>query len=67
MKNKIYRKLKQVFIVLSISISLLSGPVAGNEISKMFEHIRQRDALIVELNEAENEEEYGEKLKRKNR
>lgn len=66
MKNGIYRKLKQMLIVISISTALLSGPVAGNEISKMLECMDgQRDAQIMEICESENEENEEQKHRHK--
>jgi hypothetical protein len=65
MKNRIYRSIKHFFIMLSICTTLFSGPVAGNEVSKMLKCIDERNALIKEINEAENEENNGDKLKRK--
>lgn len=57
MKNRIYRSLKQIFIVLFMCTALLSGPVTGREVSKMLECMDgQREAQIREFNEAENEE-----------
>lgn len=57
MKNRIYRRLKQIFIMLSICMTLLSGPVAGNEVSKMLECMDgQRNAQVRECNEADDEE-----------
>lgn len=66
MKNRIYKSIKQFFVMLSISITLFSGPVAGNEVSKMLKSMDERYTLIKEINEAENEENSGNKLKRKN-
>lgn len=65
MKNRIYKSIKQFFVMLSISMTLLSGPVAGNEVSKMLKSMDERYALIKEINDAENEENSGDKLKRK--
>ena len=68
MKNKIYRifrRLKQFFIMLSICATLLSGPVAGNEVRKMLKSMNERNAIMRGINEAENEENSGDKLKRK--
>lgn len=65
MKNRIYKRMKQFFFMLSISMSLFLGPVAGNEVSKMLKSMDERNALIKEINEAENEENSGDKLKRK--
>lgn len=65
MKNRIYKSIKQFFVMLSISMTLFSGPVGGNEVSKMLKSMDERNALIKEINEAENEENSGDKLKRK--
>lgn len=65
MKNRIYKSIKQFFIMLTICTTLFSGPVAGNEFSKMLKSIDERNAVIKEINEAENEENSGDKLKRK--
>jgi hypothetical protein len=65
MKNRIYKSIKLFFMMLSISMTLLSGPVAGNEVSKMIKSMDERNALMKEINEAENEENSGDKLKRK--
>jgi len=65
MKNRIYRRLKQFFIMLSICLTLSSGPAAVNEVSKMLKCMDERNALMQEMNEAENEENSGDKLKRK--
>lgn len=53
MKNKILKSMKKLFITLSISVTLLSGPIASNEISKMIKSIDQRNALIIELSETD--------------
>ena len=65
MKNRIYKRMKQFFFMLSISMSLFLGPVAGNEVRKMLKSMDERNALIKEIGEAENEENSGDKLKRK--
>jgi hypothetical protein len=65
MKNRINKSLKQFFIMLSIYATLFSGPVAGNEVSKMLKCMDERKALIREINEAENEENTNDKCKRK--
>lgn len=65
MKNRIYKRIKQFFLMLSISMTVFLGPVAGNEVSKMLKSMDERNALIKEINEAENEENSGDKLKRK--
>ncbi|HHV10036.1 MAG TPA: hypothetical protein GXX75_07140 [Clostridiales bacterium] len=65
MKNRIYKRLKQFFIMLSICTTLLSGPVAGNEVRKMLKCMDERNAIMREINGAENEENSGDKLKRK--
>lgn len=65
MKNRIFKSIKQFFVMLSISMTLFSGPVVGNEVSKMLKSMDERNALIKEINEAENEENSGDKLKRK--
>ena len=65
MKNRIFKRMKQIFFMLSISITLFLGPVAENEVSKMLKSMDERNALIKEINEAESEENSGYKLKRK--
>jgi hypothetical protein len=65
MKNRIYKSIKHFFIMLSICTTLFSGPVAGNEVSKMLKCMDDRNALIREINEAENEAKPGDKLMRK--
>lgn len=51
--------------MLSIYMTLLSGPVAGNEVCKMLEFMDgQRDAQIREYNDADDEID-DEKLKLK--
>lgn len=66
MKNRIYRRLKQFLIMLSISMTLISGPVAGNEISKMLKCMDERNELLKEINEVENEENDGDNLEHNN-
>jgi hypothetical protein len=63
MKNRIYRSIKQFFIMLSICTILFSGPVASNEVSKMLKCMDERNSLIRELDEAENDEDNGDKRK----
>jgi hypothetical protein len=65
MNNRIYKSIKHFFIMLSICATLFSGPVAGNEVSKMLKSIDERNTLMKEINEAENEENNGDKLKQK--
>ncbi len=65
MKNRIYKSIKLFFIMLSICTTLFSGSVASNEVSKMLKNMDERNALIREISEAENEENSGDKLKRK--
>ena len=65
MKNRIFRRLKQFFIMLSICTTLLSGPVAGNEVRKMLKCMDDRKAIMREINGAENEENNSDELKRK--
>ena len=61
MINRIYRKLKQIFIMLSICTTLLAGPAAGHEVSKMLESMDgKKAAQIQELKEVENEGSDGE-------
>lgn len=66
MKNRIYKLLKQFIITLSICSTLFLGPVTGNEVSKMLKCMDERNALIKEINEAENNENDDDTLKRKN-
>ncbi|MDF2538450.1 MAG: hypothetical protein K0S76_1471 [Herbinix sp.] len=56
MKNKKYRRIKQILIMLSICTTLLSGPVTSNEVSKMLKRMEERNVLIREISEAENDE-----------
>ncbi len=65
MKNRICRSIKQFFIMLSICATLFSGPAASNEVSKMLKCMDERNALIREINESDNEENNGDKFKRK--
>lgn len=52
MKGKIYK----LFLVLMVSLSLSSGPIAQNEIAKMLEAFSETgDAQIEELDEDEKE------------
>ena len=51
--------------MLSICTTLISSPVAANEVSKMLQCMNERTAMIREINEAQNEEVNGDKLKRK--
>jgi hypothetical protein len=51
--------------MLSLCTILFSGPVASNEVSKMLKCMDERNALIREINEAENDENNGDKLKSK--
>lgn len=53
MKNKIYK----LFLILMVSLSLTSGPVAQNEIRKVLEILSGTgDAQVQELDEEESEE-----------
>ena len=54
MKKKLYRKLKQCFIMLSICLTLLAGPAASNEVSKMLKNMDERNAVIREYNDEDN-------------
>lgn len=65
MKNRIYKSIKHFFIMLSICTTLFSGPIASNEVRKMLKNMDERNALIREISEAENEENSGDKLRRK--
>jgi len=51
--------------MLSICTTLFSGPIASNEVRKMLKNMDERNALIREISEAENEENSGDKLRRK--
>lgn len=53
--DRIKKKLLKSFLLFSLSLSLLSGPVAGNEVSKLLECLSgAKDAKIQEL-DAEGE------------
>lgn len=53
MKKKIYK----LFLALMVSLSLVSGPIAQNEIRKMLEVLSQTSyEQVQELDEEENED-----------
>jgi hypothetical protein len=64
MKNKILKSMKKLYIMLSISMTLFSGPIASNEISKMLKSIDEGNAVIKEMNEANCSENDFDKLKK---
>lgn len=58
MKKKIYK----LFIILMVSLSLMAGPAAQNEIRKMLEALSGTvDAQVQELDEEEESEEIKKK------
>lgn len=57
MKNIIYRRLKQIFILLSICATLVTGPVGGYVVSKMLEDKNKTDAQIREIEESDEEKD----------
>lgn len=53
MKKRIYKW----FLVLMVSLSLLSGPIAQNEIAKMLEAFSETDSAQVQENEEEESDD----------
>lgn len=64
MKNRIYKSMKKFYLMLSICMTLFSGPIATNEISKMLKSMDERNAVIKELNETDYKENRFDKLKK---
>ena len=61
MKGKIYK----LFLILMVSLSLWSGPIAQNEIVKMLEALTETgNAQVQELDEEEKESEEVSKTDR---
>lgn len=57
MMNIIYKRLKKMFILLSICSTLVTGPVGGYVISKMLEDKNRTDAQIREIDESDEEKD----------
>lgn len=59
MKKRIYKW----FLALMVSLSLLSGPIAQNEIAKMLEVLSETGSAQVQ----EKDEEGSDEIKKKNK
>lgn len=60
MKEKIYK----LFLALMVSLSMVSGPIAQNEIRKMLESLsRTEEVQVSETDEEETETDIIKRLK----